>query len=152
MVTRRNETIAYTMGGLPHVTLNGVTRSVCPNGHESIGIPKISQLHALIVSVLVTKRTRLAPEEMRFLRKYLGFDQAEFAKRMGVAAESVSRWETGHVLMSPTAERLLRLMVVTQEPVNDYRMLDLFAALQGKREPARMRLTHSSHNWKSATG
>jgi putative zinc finger/helix-turn-helix YgiT family protein len=152
MTDRPNQTIAYTMGGLPHVTLHGVTRAVCSNGHESIGIPKISQLHELIAHILITKRSPLAPEEVRFLRKHLGFDQAGFAKRMGVAPESVSRWETGNMLMAPTADRLLRFMVATLEPVNDYRLLDLLAGLQSKREPARMKLTHASNKWRTATG
>lgn len=152
MTDRLNQTIAYTLGGLPQVTLNGVTKSVCPNGHESIGIPKITQLHALIAHILVTKRSPLTPEEVRFLRKHLGFDQAEFGKRMGVAPESVSRWETGSMQMAPTADRLLRFMVATLEPVNDYRLLDLLAGLQSRREPARMKLTHVSNKWRTAKG
>jgi len=54
------------------------------------------------------------------------------------------------MMMAPTAERLLRLMVLLLEPVTDYRTLDLFAKLKTKRDPAKMKLTHRANQWTAA--
>jgi putative zinc finger/helix-turn-helix YgiT family protein len=119
-VDRSRKVIPYTQGGLPHVMLRGVEVRRCSNGHEEVVIPRLSDLHAAIATALVRKPAPLAPVEIRFLRKRLGYSQVDFAKRMGVAPESVSRWETGAVPMKATAEHLLRLMVVLEAPIHDY--------------------------------
>ena len=55
--------------------------------------------------------TRFRGEEVRFLRKSLGWSGADFARHMGVAEETVSRWENDATPIGPQADRLLRLMV-----------------------------------------
>jgi DNA-binding transcriptional regulator YiaG len=37
----------------------------------------------------------MTPEKIRQLRKRLGLSQVEFAKRVGVAGNTVHRWEVG---------------------------------------------------------
>lgn len=125
MKERTNQTMAYTMGGLPHVTVRGITIRQCRNGHQETVIPKIDALHRSIASTLIRKAERLAPEEIRFLRKYLGYSQADFAAVAGVAPESANRWESGKVQMAVASERLLRLMVARQAPIEDYTLEDL---------------------------
>jgi transcriptional regulator with XRE-family HTH domain len=39
---------------------------------------------------------------------------------IGVTLETVSRWEHGKVDMPPTAERLLRILAYTRQPVSHY--------------------------------
>jgi len=146
---RHNQTVAYDFGGLPDVALRGIDVRVCTNGHSEYVIPMIEDLHRVIAQALSTKHTRVTPAEIRFMRKRLGWSQVDFAHRMGVAAESVSRWESGTVLMAPTAERLLRMMVMVLEPVNDYRRFDFFARLGGTRRPARMQLIRQANEWKA---
>lgn len=120
METRR-ENYHYTGCGLPHVTLQGVEVSRCPRcGETEVAIPHIEALHRAIATALVRKPGKLAPEEVRFLRKSLGWSGADFAAHMGVTPETVSRWEHGSSAMGPTAERLLRLLVVHMAPVQDY--------------------------------
>jgi DNA-binding transcriptional regulator YiaG len=108
----------------------------------------MSDLHAAIASALVRKPAPLAPAEIRFLRKRLGYSQADFAKRMGVASESVSRWETGSVPMKATAEHLLRLMVVFEAPIPNY-STETLAKVTGRPEPAALRFTHTDA-WRAA--
>lgn len=86
-------------------------------------LPKIEQLHRAIALGVVAKRPRLTAAEIRFLRKYLGWSGAAFAKHMGVTPESVSRWENDREQMGAVADRLLRLMVVTRAPVSEYERL-----------------------------
>jgi putative zinc finger/helix-turn-helix YgiT family protein len=145
---RRNQTVAYDFGGLPDVSLCGIDVRVCDNGHRECVLPKRDELHQALTHALVVKPTRLMPSEVKFMRTHLGWSQAAFAKRMGVAPESASRWESGAIMMAPTAERLLRLMVLTLKPLAHYKFLDVFARLNHKRAPGRMRAMFLNNTWK----
>jgi transcriptional regulator with XRE-family HTH domain len=64
------------------------------------------------------------------LRKYLGYLATDLAAIMGVAPETVSRWEStkNPQAIGAPAERLLRLMAIRDQPVEDYpseRMADI---------------------------
>ncbi len=145
---RHHQTVAYDFGGLPHVSLHGVDVRLCASGHRECILPKVDELHQALTHALVVKPARLMPNEIRFMRKHLGWSQNAFAKRMGVAPESASRWETGSVTMAATAERLLRLMVLTLRPFAHYKFLDVFARLNNKSAPYRMRATFINNGWK----
>src|SRR6266496_2311100 len=120
MKTRR-ENYRYDSSGLSSVTLHGIEVSRCPKcGGTEVAIPAIDQLHRAIAGALIRKRARLAPPEIKFLRKSLGWSGTDFAQRMGSTPETISRWEHGKMPMAPSAERLLRLMVATEAPVTDY--------------------------------
>ena len=114
------ENYLYRECGLANVTLVGIEVSRCPDcgEHEAV-IARIEQLHRVIATTIARKAPRLAPGEIRFLRKYLGWSGGEFAEHMGVSPETISRWENGPAAMGATAERLLRLAVLTREPARD---------------------------------
>jgi len=115
------QTVRYDASGLPGVTLVNIEVWTCPAcGDEEVRIPHIEGLHRALVLTIVQKKERLAPPEIRFLRKYLGLSGADFAKHIGVSAETVSRWELGRTAMGATADRFLRLLAVTREPVSHY--------------------------------
>jgi hypothetical protein len=58
------------------------------------------------------------------------------AQRMiGVARQTVSRWETGAKPMGAVADRLLRLLVLTQEPTENYVVDDLLRELNDQPAP-----------------
>lgn len=116
MTTKRDAVIRYDLGGLPHIVLQGVEVRRCENcGKEEVAIPRLAQLHHVIAMYLVKQPRMLAPVEVRFLRKHTGCSTGEFAQIMGVARETVSRWETGGQPMGPVADRLLRVVVLTHE-------------------------------------
>lgn len=120
MKTRR-ESVGYDASGLPGIRLIDVEVSRCSACDEyEVSIPNIDGLHKAIATVLVQKRERLVGAEIRFLRKYLGFSGTDFAEHIGVSPETVSRWEHGSTAMGVTADRLLRWMVVTRDPVSHY--------------------------------
>ena len=142
MKTRR-ENYRYDASGLPYVTLEGVEVSRCQQcGETEVAIPAIEELHRAIGGALIRKRARLAPPEIKYLRKYLGWSGVDFARHMGTTPETVSRWEHGTAAMGAPAERLLRLMVATQAPVRDYpvAMLAQVAAAADARKPQPVRL------------
>ena len=129
-IETRRENYRYTASGLPHVTLQQVEVSRCPVcGETEVTIPHIEALHRAIAAVLIQKRARLAPEEIRYLRKYLGWSGVDFAAHMGVTPETVSRWERGTTPMGGQADRLLRLLVVNLTQAQDYPAARLTALL-----------------------
>jgi len=137
--TERGVVRRYDLGGLPHVELHGVEVTRCEAcGKESLGIPRIGQLHRLIAHAFVRQKRMLAPVEIRFLRKHVGLSGADFAQMMGVARETVSRWETGANTMGAVADRLLRLIVVTQEPSESYAVDDLLRGLNDMPAPDKL--------------
>ncbi|MBZ5637306.1 MAG: helix-turn-helix domain-containing protein [Acidobacteriia bacterium] len=119
--TTVRENFHYTASGLPNVTLVGVLVARCPKcGAFEVEIPRIEELHRTIAGAVVTKPAPLTPAEIRFLRKWLGWSGVDFAAHMGVTPETVSRWENSNLGIGAAADRLLRLMIVNQVPVQDY--------------------------------
>jgi putative zinc finger/helix-turn-helix YgiT family protein len=140
------ENYLYDASGLPNVTLVGVEVSRCPNcGAHEVEIPRIEELHRVIALAIATHAVHLDGPRIRFLRKWLGWSGVDFGARMGVAPETVSRWETGASAMGTTAERLLRLMVQVGQPVENY-SLDV-ASTATTEEPALLRLGSGPEGW-----
>ena len=54
--------------------------------------------------------------ELRRLRKQLGWTQAQLAEAVGVARNTVARWERDELAMRATAERLIRLLAAQGRP------------------------------------
>lgn len=148
-MTSVRENYNYAASGLPYITLVGVEVRRCKAcGEHEVVIPKIELLHRTIALAVVAKRPRLTALEVRFLRKYLGWSGADFASHMGVTPESVSRWENDREKMSPVADRLLRLMVVTTSPVSEY-SLDSLAELEDEATPVRLRVQSAKEGWRA---
>jgi transcriptional regulator with XRE-family HTH domain len=53
----------------------------------------------------------MTPRQLIEFRKRLGLTQKAFAKHIGVAPNTVARWERGEIGMRPSTERLLQLLV-----------------------------------------
>jgi len=51
----------------------------------------------------------LSPHEIRAARKELSLSQASLAQALGVAVETISRWETGALIQSRAMDNFLRL-------------------------------------------
>jgi len=145
-VTSARETFNYKASGLPVTLLNVEVRRCKECGEFEVVIPYIEELHTAIAHAVVVKKARLTPAEIRFLRTHLGWSGTDFAKRMGVAAATVSRWENDKEPIGPQADRLLRLMVLTKEPVASY-TLDELVDLDAKAKPAAIKLIPSKAGW-----
>lgn len=51
----------------------------------------------------------LSPEQIRRNREALGLTQEQLATNLGIAAATISRWESGHQIQQRAMDRLLRL-------------------------------------------
>jgi putative zinc finger/helix-turn-helix YgiT family protein len=116
----------YAAGDGLYVLLKGVKKTKCDVcGEEGVVIPKINQLNEALAKAIAKRPERIEPGEIRFLRKYLGWSGKDFAKRMEVTPETVSRWETGTRQMGATAEKLLRFSAIELGPVEEYPIPEL---------------------------
>lgn len=140
----------YTESGLPNVELVAVPVFRCTKcDEEEVSIPAILELHRVIAQSLLLKRQRLAPAEIRFLRKYLGENQVSMAQTLGVAPETVSRWEGGHQMMDVPAEKLLRMVAATKAPVARYER-ELASVAVAKQRNTPMRVRREAEGWRVA--
>lgn len=142
----RREARRYGRG--VEVVLENVVVRHCPAcGEELVVIPAIEALHKAIAASLAKSAARLRPGEIRFLRTFLGYSSADFARVMGVSPETVSRWESLRApqKMGTTAERLLRLMALQRKPVQSYRLEE--TAADEKPAPRPLRLEATSKGW-----
>ena len=145
----RKENYRYDECGLKYVTLAGVEVARCTRcGNYEISIPHIEELHRLLAKVLIEKSTRFTGNEVRFLRKSLGWSGSDFAKHMGVTVETVSRWENDAAPIGPQADRLLRFLVAqgrltTKYPTERLAKIDL-----KKATATRVTLTTHNEQWR----
>lgn len=117
----KKENYRYLACGLPNVTLAGVEVRRCGTcGDHEVVIPHVEKLHEALANAVVRHEARLSGTEVRFLRKYLGYSGGDFASLIGVSPETVSRWENKRETMGPSAERLLRMLVVHKLPIQQY--------------------------------
>jgi DNA-binding transcriptional regulator YiaG len=110
MVGRR-ENYRYTEAGLKSVTLTNVLVFHCKCGAIVAEMPAIGQLHTLIADTLFRKKTILSGEEVRFLRKWVGYSATELAETTGYSPSIISRWENDRQKIGKEPDRLLRLVV-----------------------------------------
>jgi putative transcriptional regulator len=81
------ENYRYDAVGVPGITLQGIEVSRCGKcGEFEVGIPRIEDLHRAIAEAVIAKKDRLIPEEIRFLRKHLGWTGAQFTAHFGAGA------------------------------------------------------------------
>lgn len=104
----------FTGSGLRNVYLVGVEYEVdAATGMQSAAIPCLPNLMEAIGKVLVEKQTPLSADEVRFLRKRLRFASKAFAELVGLSSEQYSRIENGAAKVTPTVERVVRLLYAT---------------------------------------
>lgn len=97
---------------LPGVTLRGVEVRRCVNDpeHEDVALPHVAELHRTLAGALLTKRSRLAGPEIRFLRELCGWDAAWLAMLLDVTPEVLFQWEGDQMDHPGVADRLIRLL------------------------------------------
>lgn len=110
----------YKECGLKDVTLCNVPSTNCSDcGEQTVLFGNIDQLHGLIAKSILTKKTLLLKEELRFLRSYIGYKSNMFAKILELTKEHYSRLENGGANITPQLDRLVRFAVLPKLPAPD---------------------------------
>ncbi len=90
---------------------NAVTATICSNCGDRLGIT-IPDAKGLLAAVAMTRALdpfRLSGDEIRFLRKAVGWKGKDLATILEISAEHLSRCERGtHDFLSPGLEKYLR--------------------------------------------
>lgn len=150
-LTINQENYHYTASGLRNVTLVGIDIRRCGAcGWNAAVIPNVDGLHQLLAKMIVEKKSRLHGSEFRFLRKQLGQSSSDFAALIGVSPETISRWENEKETISPVADRLLRVLVLTLEPPQRYEdLIDQIKDVSRDIEPTPtlLGLRAKDHTW-----
>lgn len=124
-----DETVEMKYDGAMHtVAVTGIPVEQCGAcGEMTYGTDSEAVIHAALRKQLGL----LAPEEIRACRAALNnLKQGELAAATGMAAESISRWESGTVMQSRATDRLLRAYFGVPQ------VRELFAALDRGEKPA----------------
>ncbi len=92
-------------------TVDGIGRWVCDAcGNDEMGVGEAERLSRELAREYARAHGLLMPDEIKRLRNSLGLKQTEFEKMLGVSSPTVSRWETGAMQQSMTANRLMLLL------------------------------------------
>jgi DNA-binding transcriptional regulator YiaG len=113
-MTQITERYRYTGCGVDNVFLVGLPLITDDAGDENIKIPHINKLHRLIAEMLAEKPSGLTPKELRFLRTELCLTQGQLASLLHKDHQTVGRWERGETPLDPTAETIIRMLVLEQ--------------------------------------
>ncbi len=105
----------YTACGLDNVFLVGLPLAEDRGGDQTITIPSINKLHAVLRRAVAQKDGGLDPKEIRFLRSELELTQAELARVVHKDAQTIGRWERGETQIDGNSETLLRAMALEQD-------------------------------------
>lgn len=93
-------------------TVDGIVRDVCPAcGEYEISAEESDKLDRAIDEAYRRDEGLLAPSEIKALRKSLNLNQKEFESLLGVSSPTCSRWETGSMVQSHTADKLMRVFL-----------------------------------------
>jgi putative zinc finger/helix-turn-helix YgiT family protein len=148
-MTIERQNYLYTASGLKNVILEDLEVRHCPScGERQAVIPRINDLHKQLALYLVKKDEKLLPEEIIYLRKYLGWTGTEFARKFKVKPETISRWENGAQEMGKMAEALLRLWVAIENAPKNFahHILEQFGNNKNSPQHAQIRASMKK-NW-----
>ena len=103
-----------------HVVVADSPVLVCPNcGAEYPGMSAPAATFASLARWIAQRPGRLQASEVRFLRNALAWSQGELGRRLGVAPETISRWENGKKPVGYQSELALRFLVIAGTKVAD---------------------------------
>lgn len=143
----------YSLSGLKNVFLSGITLFKCQDCGESYPvIPKIAELHNVIAKTLIAKEELLEGPEVRFLRKNAGFSGVKFAALLKIGPSHLSNVEHERDKLSPTADKMARLIAEAVSIDKNYRDM-LLEVAEGLKNEIKAKQTdkklfgHDGNTW-----
>ncbi len=136
----------YRESGLEYVYLEGVDVYRCTGcDEEIINIPNIPDLHNFIGVSIIKKDSPLTGAEIRFLRKNAGMSALLMAEYMGVDNATISRWENGKQDVTPSHDRLVRLIYSEKKRIG-IDIIDSFKNIRKERSEFRLNIPPEDWN------
>lgn len=104
----------YNGFGFPVTLINAVSVCICEKcGEAEYTVPNLPGLMAAVAVQRVMLPYKFTGTDIRFVRKAIGdnVSSAQLARHLAVTPETFSRWENDKLVISPTTEKLLRIVV-----------------------------------------
>lgn len=139
----------HALKALPGTVLRDIIVWRCEEcGEYEIEIPRLDALLHTVAAMVIERASRLTADEVIFLRDFLGFTQTQLAARLGVAPETLSRYEHGE-LMGRQTDRLLRMIVAHE--IRAEGMADMLADVANDAPEAwRAKIVFKGERWEPA--
>ena len=102
-------TLPYPECGLDNVVLCNVPVWECRNGHQDVQIPAVKQLHQVLAQMLVAQPWPLLGQDVRFMRKHLGYSARAFSAIIGLNYVTLSKFENERSRIPRKMDALVRL-------------------------------------------
>lgn len=116
----------FTESGLNYVVLCGIEIIKCSHcGNEDPIIPAMDDLLRTIALALIAKPYRLAGEEVRYLRKYMGLTGDGFSRLLHVDKTTLSKWENNDDPVGTQSDLAIRMLAMSQDPVLRQQIQDI---------------------------
>ena len=103
-----------------HVMVQDSPLHVCPQcGAEYPGVVAPERTFKALATWMVRRPGRLHGSEVRFIRNAMGWSQDQLGRRLGVAIETISRWENAKKPVGYQSELALRFLVLAGDELAD---------------------------------
>ena len=106
----------------------GVRITKCAQTGEVLNttIPNLQGLRLQVAATRCLNSRKLSPIELKYVRKLCRFKASDIASKLGVSPEHLSRCESGDRLLSASAEKIFRAVVVRKAMPLATMLIDLF--------------------------
>ncbi|MCK5689688.1 hypothetical protein KAI87_10485, partial [Myxococcota bacterium] len=133
----KSHSAKHLLDGVVSVDVNEYSCPQCKAVHR--GFLKIEVLYGKIAHELSGLSRLLRPDELKWLRKYLGYSTTTWAEYLSVSRETVSRWENARTPIPLSTERLLRMMARLGPHIHEYGTPEQFLKNDSKKEPLELK-------------
>lgn len=109
--TKKQQTYHYKECGLDNVYLLNIEFGVCDTCRTKVPrFKRMPELHATIARAIALQPCPLRGQDIRFLRKQLGFSAKQWATFLRTDASTLSRWEHDQQELGTQSDSLVRLL------------------------------------------
>ena len=109
--TKIQQTYRYKECGLDNVYLLNMEFRECDScGTKVPRLKRMPELHSTIARAIAMQPCSLRGQDVRFLRKQLGYSAKEWATLLRTDASTLSRWENDQQEMGTQSDSLVRLL------------------------------------------
>ena len=109
-MSENNKDYRYTECGLDNVFIEGLEVVTNDHGEELFCVPNVLSLHKMIASAIISNKTGMSGQELRFLRTEMGYTQEQLAGILKNDRATIGRWEGGKMEANANAETVIRLL------------------------------------------
>lgn len=144
----------FKESGLRNVLVRGIELVRCAKcGNEDPIFHDMAGLMRAIALAVLQKRSRLAGEEVRFLRKHAMLSQEDFARYLHVDKTTLSKWENNDDPIGAQSDLLIRAVAMAHDAdlaKGTGELVRHFEAIEDKQKRLRVEVNAETHEFEYA--